>query len=336
MHKSPIPQVMKSGLRFARYTFSLGRAFFSDFINYSKYSRTVRRLNTRTKFQAQVTLRYHAIEKGLAMPNPRPNFGETVVRELIKDIAQYESRYGADHTSMVARNSLHSYFRFSEATGTTNVELMQEFEWLCPARAQIEQVLEGGVTQVTRGKIQSDARGNFSELTLSRHSIREFSTDRVESGLITQAVRLAQRSPSVCNRQAARVYVFSEENRKRAILALQSGNRGFGDQAGMVIIVTADLQAFVGVGERNQCWADGGMFAMSMVYALHYLGLGTCCLNWCVPPERTNQLRTVAGIPSSEAIIMLLAVGHLPERFRVTDSPRKPIHEILHFDGETY
>jgi nitroreductase len=162
-----------------------------------------------------------------------------------------------------------------------------------------------------------------------RYSIRQFAPDDVDMCLIEKAVVMAQKTPSVCNRQSAKVYVFSQQEDKQKVLSYQNGNRGFGDQASKVLIVTSDLQHFMSVGERNQCWIDGGMFSMSLVYALHSLGLGTCCLNWSVESQVDQALREAVGIPESEAVMMMLAVGHLPDKLKVAQSPRKNIKDVM-------
>jgi nitroreductase len=73
---------------------------------------------------------------------------------------------------------------------------------------------------------------------------------------------------------------------------------------------------------------------MSLVYALHSLGVGTCCLNFCVEKETDAALRACAGIPDSQAVIMMIAVGPLPERFAVAQSPRKRIDEVIVVHGD--
>jgi nitroreductase len=140
---------------------------------------------------------------------------------------------------------------------------------------------------------------------------------------------MASFTPSVCNRQNWKVFVFTSAEDKRRVLAFQNGNRGFGDQASKILLVTADLQGFVAPGERNQGWIDGGMFAMSLLYLFHSLGVGTCCLNWSVKMETDQNMKAAAGIPDSHGVIMLIAVGHYPVHLRVAQSPRKPLRELV-------
>ena len=170
---------------------------------------------------------------------------------------------------------------------------------------------------------------DLTEFFACRYSIRNFTDEEVDYNLIEQAIRMAQKTPSVCNRQSSKVYIFRNEEDRQLVLSYQNGNRGFGHLVNKVLIVTSDLQNFVSVGERNQCWIDGGMYAMSVVYALHSLGLGTCCLNWSVEYEVDRRLRKAANIPDSEAVIMMIAVGHIPEQLSVAQSPRKSIEEVM-------
>ena len=126
--------------------------------------------------------------------------------------------------------------------------------------------------------------------------------------MIKKAISIAQSTPSVCNRQTWRTHVFLDKEQIKEILKYQNGNRGFGEDAAAILIVTASLPYFIGVGERNQAFIDGGMYAMTLVYALHSLGLGTCCLNLWVSQVWILGCNEVAKIPCDEVLIMMIAV----------------------------
>ena len=49
-------------------------------------------------------------------------------------------------------------------------------------------------------------------------------------------------APSACNRQYVRVHSVGDIEMKKAILSLQNGNRGFGENADKLLVVTADHQ----------------------------------------------------------------------------------------------
>ena len=114
-------------------------------------------------------------------------------------------------------------------------------------------------------------------------------------------------APQHC--RSARVHIAFSRERIARVLSFQNGNAGFGDTLGAVVIVTTDIRAMNSLGERNQCWVDGGIFAMSLAYALHGLGLGACMLNWSQTRERDIALREAVGIPESEAIVTMIGVG---------------------------
>jgi nitroreductase len=45
---------------------------------------------------------------------------------------------------------------------------------------------------------------------------------------------------------------------------------------------------------------------------------------------QSDALRTEAGIPDSEDVICLIAIGYPPEQgFRVARSPRRPVGQVL-------
>jgi nitroreductase len=89
------------------------------------------------------------------------------------------------------------------------------------------------------------------------------------------------------------------------------------------------LDIWLAIGERNQPWIETGMFAMSLIYALHAMGLGTCCLNWSVEPEKDEALKRDLDLPESFAIGMMIAVGALPDEILVAESRRVSLDQIL-------
>jgi hypothetical protein len=135
----------------------------------------------------------------------------------------------------------------------------------------------------------------------------------------------------VCNRQSWRVHVFSEAADKAMILRHQNGNLGFGHLADRVLLVTADMRTFVSSGERNQAFLDGGLFSMSLLYALQARGIATCPLNLSISFQVDRRLRKAARIPGWETPLMMIAVGYPPDRLNVAASARLPTESMLFF-----
>lgn len=304
--------------------------YIYDFKRFLKWSGIHHRCKTQTHLRAMITMDYHRIEKGLSLKEPRVGFGQEVIQMLLSNLDEYKEKYGIDETFQIALNSLFTYYKFNVDRGHKNEKIYEIITGLKDLINTKESTIkEGGVKKVTRNSILESCQIDFRAFCQSRYSIRHFTSSEVDINLIVQAVEIAQKTPSVCNRQSSKVYVFSSDEDKRKVLSYQNGNRGFGDQVSKVLIVTSDLENFVSIGERNQCWIDGGMYAMSLVYALHSLGLGTCCLNWSVTSYFDQELKKATGIKDSESVIMMIAVGHLPEELKVAQSPRKKVDEVL-------
>ncbi len=164
----------------------------------------------------------------------------------------------------------------------------------------------------------------------TRRSCRDFDPRRrVSAEVIYEALRRAQHTPSVCNRQAPRAHLLQTESIVASALALQSGNRGFGESVQQLFVITADRRAFSEAEERNQGWIDGGLFAMTLVWALHSLGISSCMLNWSMGVTATRKLRSVLGLPDHEDVICMVAIGYARPGSRAARSQRLPINEIL-------
>ena len=166
----------------------------------------------------------------------------------------------------------------------------------------------------------------------TRRSIRDFDVSRVPAlEDLVGAVELARNTPSVCNRQGFRVHIYRDRPTIDRILQIQGGATGFNDTVPTVAVVTARRALFVGPMERNQRWVDGGLFAMTLVWAFHAIGLGTCMLNWSMGLRSSDRLRAAADIPDGEDIVVLLAIGHPRSGARVARSEKRSISDLAHF-----
>jgi nitroreductase len=324
---------LHGGRERARFALRLARNCFHDFDRFRRFSAD-RPSSSRENLRALIAMDCHRIEKGLALRDPKPGFGAWFHDRLLSNLRRYLERYGPDPIVRVSLNALSAYAVFGDARGVDTSSLRARLDLLSRAAGiGAADGHGGGVHRLTARQVQESACRSLESFFRSRHSIRHFGRAAVPLETVEKAVSMAIFSPSVCNRGSWRVHVYSQPGDKAAVLAHQSGNRGFGDQAAHVLVVTSDLQSFASPGERNQCWVDGGMFAMSLVYALHSLGVGTCCLNFCVERRTEVALRACAGIPDSEAVIMMIAVGSLPDEFAVAQSPRRSLGEVLAFHG---
>lgn len=306
--------------------------YIYDFKRYLKYSGLNKSRKYPAERAARIVLFYHQVEKGLSLAAPRPGFGMRVIPRLLNDIDRYIAEFGIQAPATTALAALGAYVRFHE-------NISQPNEYVAKERARIiqkygitpdiESSWSGGSLSVSKLDIEVQKSQGFKGFFESRHSVRNFTGNAIPVTLLTQAVEIAQKTPSVCNRQSWRVHLFRDQTKIKELLEIQSGSRGFGENASAVMVVTSDLGYFVDVGERYQAWIDGGMFSMSLCLALHDQGLGSCCLNWSKEMATDKKMREAANIPGQDQIIMLIAIGGLPDNFDVAYSYRPPVTHCL-------
>ena len=163
----------------------------------------------------------------------------------------------------------------------------------------------------------------------SRFSAREFKDVIIDKQEIERTIKLAIKSPSACNRQPWSVDVVQDKATLNSILNIQTGNSGFTNEISNLFIVKSDISAFISGNERYQHWIDGGMFSMSLVYALHSIGLASCCLNWSKMIRDDLELRKLLKLEPRQTIIMLIAFGYEKDEYKVCASPRKHLDSFI-------
>lgn len=300
--------------------------YVSDWSRFRKHS-AARGARTQRALRARLVRQYHIVEKGLALPDPYVTLSRLRVGPLIDDLEQYSHRYGEDGVTAAARQALREYVDAMAPDPRADSVDLDRIRRTTDGAAENT---ASATIEIKRSEIAEQVRLGGSDFFASRHSIRHFSDDEdVDEDDVLEAIRMAQKTPSVCNRQAWRVRLFHDEDAKAKALKHQAGNRGFGDQIPLLLAITCDIQNYLHVGERNQAYVDGGMFAMSLVYALHAQGFGTCCLNWGKYRRQDLRAKRALRIPDTETIVMFMAVGHLPELLKVARSSRYDVDEMV-------
>jgi nitroreductase len=289
--------------------------------------------HSRDNILTRITTTYHIIEKGLALTDPRYGFGADKILRLITLLQEYKAQKGdTDNSQYQAGISvLESYLDWNENHtdfSSGNPAIFATLRSFLEGEHEIEGSA-GGWKQVSRESYIASGRREFGCLSQSRSSIRSFSGENVKVETIGKIVSLAQKSPSTCNRQTTRVHLYSSREQLQKILAIHKGTRGFSEEVNRILIITGDLAACEGTGDRNQVYVDSGLFAMNLLYGLQFEGLGACILHWNVTPQKDKKLRKVISIPAEQTIVCLIALGHLPETFKVPVSRRKHLGEIF-------
>ena len=308
-----------------KYLLEIGRGLFcacSDFLHYARHSSTYQVGSNEEKLQGLIIRNLHGLEVGMTYSPPRANFGSKVVNQLIAAVDKHLSASKPNEAVRTAIRTLENYLEFNHRLGSSNPQLEARIQSL---REKVESSSEDASTiEIETGKCY-----DFQSIATSRRSCRSFAEGPVAQSLIEDAIETALTSPSACNRQPYRVYQLNDPGKREAALNIQNNSSTWRKTADKILVVTCDQRFYSGIRERHCCYIDGGLFCMSLVYALHSLGLGVCTLNLNLSLGLTSKLRRIVGARESENFIMMIAVGHPPSSLKVPRGRRRDTSEIL-------
>ncbi len=326
MYKRFIPSSLKILISNIRLLNNVFKTYKYDAKRYYKYSNIKNVSSTEIKLIARIIERYHVIEKGLTMPKIRYGFGKEVMILLIRDCLDYFERYGYDNTQF--QHAVGVILEYKEEHEQNNQKINEiVFQEINSLLSTIPNVTVTKQTSMTKAKYFQNIDSAFDKFSQSRHSLRNFNGS-VPIETIEKAIQLSQNAPSACNRQPTRVYIIDNKVTIESLLKLQTGNRGFGHLADKLLVLTAEVSGYGGVRERNLPYIDAGIYTMNLLYALHFHKVGACTLNWCDSPIIDQQIREIIELPPSEAVIICIACGNVPESFKLTTSKRKKMHQV--------
>lgn len=298
-------------------------SYYYDFIRYYRNANIDWNDTTPTRAIALIIMKYHVIEKGLTMPQRRLGFGKGILMSLVSDCESYISKYGSDDEQLL--HAMEVIMEYRDLHHSHQYDLGKELSSsLENFRKAIPFVNRHEQRAVTRDQYFSFSQSSFSLFSNSRSSIRNYSAENIPINTLLEVLNLARNTPSACNRQSWRSYVYLNKTDISEILKVQGGNRGFGHLVNKLIIVTGELGVFGGGngGERNQVYIDGGIYVMNALLALHHYKIGACVLNCSNTPDNDKRLRKLCKIKESEVFIAMIACGIPPEQFSIASSKR--------------
>lgn len=303
--------------------------FVNDYKTYNKWNYNNSKIHSQNALEAKILRQTHMIEKGLSLSEPRKGFGQEKISELFIMLDEYINS-GFDVEAVPFQNALNvldCYVEFQNKLGYTNEDLNKKLESYKEQRAES---FSAGIEHTTLEDMKREMSVDFPHFYNSRHSLRQFADRKIDPEDIKKAVLLAQKSPSACNRQASKVYFYSDEETNRKIGELIAGNTGFEKEVKNYLVVTGDLSAFYDAFERNQLYVEGGMFALSLVEALHYYGIASCVLQNGELRYKNKAFKEIcSNIPENERILLFIAIGYYKDEFNYAVSKRKKLNDVL-------
>lgn len=296
-----------------------------------KYNASLNTYKDREKCEYTLLRKTHIIEKGMSFRNPKHGFGQEKVESLLDDLNVYLDLYGKCDFFNYPISAISNYLEYSQKTG---VEVRNIANKLSDIKKKLNfydntLYVQSGVETKKRDYILSHNK-DFKDVLYNRHSIRYFSNELVPKSLLEEALGLAQRTPSACNRQGWKTHIYFGDDAV-SLIKWQGGSRGFEDEIRCAILVTANLKAFLS-HEIHQAYIDGGLYAMNLINALTYLGLGNIPLS-CGFHETHLEELVKFNIPENEVPIVIIGVGFMEENVKVAISKRKTVEQTNTFES---
>ena len=283
--------------------------------------------------RARMIFHAHAIEKGLSRSNFRAGFGKIAVPGLAKEMNSWLSSGSSTDDPYLQSSAavMKTYFERHAALKHDVSAFRQLFSGAAQDLIDNTQHQEGGVlpaVQTREISQETDDGRSFLDVVYGRRSVREFTDEPVSDLDVARAVQIAMQSPSVCNRQAARVHQFQDPDVIKSVLDIQGGFNGYA-MPPRLLLITADLDAFLFAPERNQPFVDGGLFMMSLLLGLTQVGLGSCSLNTAMGSAKDAAVRKIIDVPDNEVFISFVAVGHYDQQVLVPRSKRTDVDDVI-------
>lgn len=258
----------------------------------------------------------HRIEKGLSHQHFRDGFGKSAFSELKAVMEQWRKHsYPVDDvTYQAAQNVIRAYVRKHHAIGKPVPQFVSEWfpTEVASADKSCDSVAEAGTKTVRAADKRNNASLDYATLFAGRTSVREYKETAVDREKLHNAVAIAMKTPSVCNRQAYRILFIHNPKFIERALTSQGGWRGY-SMPPVLALISVDVRSFVSVEERNEPYIDGGLFAMSFLTALEHESLAACPLNTMMRANQEQEIRKLLGVPDYEVLIAFVAIGNFPE-----------------------
>ena len=310
------------------------QALFSEYLVIVKHLGSAHNLyEDKDKLKARIVMNAHSIEKGLSLKNIKLGYGKDKIIALLKDLEHYYKLFNDKSLMVFCMSIIESYLIFNKSMGVEDNDIFNTYTRMrdiLEPNPENSEHLNGGYFKTSREKIHLYGKIDYYNFVRNRHSIRNFTGNKVSTELLNRAFEIAEYTPSACNRQPWGNHVFLDKQKIEQILNFQTGARQFKDDITCVILISAKYSSFFG-SEHHQPYVNGGLYAMNLIFALHSLGLGTTPLNMGFSPKKLKGLKAICDITDDEAPIVLIGVGEIAEELSIATSSRFKFNEYTKY-----
>ncbi len=325
---------MKKVLRPLFYAYKIFPTCWKEYIQLIKSFCSTKDNEVEKKMRNRIYIQTHIIEKGLSLKDVRLGFGVPKVKKLLLSVENYYKKYEEGYILYFALSVIQKYLVFHrEHNFTVDADLVQKYndlrELIIKAPVMTDRY-EGGIKRVKREDIVG-IDFPFEDFIKKRHSVRSFTGKPVSIDDLKDALRLTEYTPSACNRQPWVIRVFTQKDNILKILGIQQGSRQFMDDVSALILVSSSYNSFA-ISEKNQPYVNGGLYAMTLLYALHAKGMGAIPLNMGLKPREVEKIKKLADLGVTDVPVILIAVGDISDTLNVANSCRVSYKEYTKFD----
>lgn len=302
-------------------------AFMGDFRRHTRYAEGFRRLRAdKDTMRCRILLLNHQLEKAQTYASPKKGYGKEKLHRLLSLLEDYVSRFGADSLCAISVGVLESHF--ANPAAYKDDPSRDRLNRLAAETAAIVPSESGGI--ILHDGLAESRTTDFRAILAGRRSCRQFAPGKLDRSTVLEAVSMAIRAPSACNRQMIRVHYYDNPDTIRNIVFAQRSDTQWCVDAPALFVITANECYYRDYLERNQRMFDAGLFSMVLDLALHSLGIGSCFKMAQKGTAMDRDTKRIGGIPAQEDICVLILAGRYPNSpIATARSPRLPIANIL-------
>ena len=271
----------------------------------------------------------HRIEKGIIMKPRKEWFAEDYIFQTVEAFQTTYSRTDKnDRLIKWSHDVLENYFEIviHNTKITKAFNLFKSIEYT-ESEDDISKFRPYNVTEQC-----NISYSDFLNLSIKRRSVRWYEDKIVPTELIKKALKIALLSPSACNRQPFKYYIFNDPELAKKIGAIPMGAKGLSHNYPAVAVVVGQLNAYFSERDRHVIYIDGSLSAMSFIYALETLGLSSCIINWPDDISAEKKLRKILNLKPYERPILFISFGYPDLDSLVPYSCKKTISETTIFN----
>lgn len=281
--------------------------------------------------QYKIMILSHSLEKGLSYRNARV-FGRSKAEDLMGRLEKSSSETRESSAFAIGVEVLRSWSDFIKSREGDDVHaasIRGRLDALVDMDTPWDCGFVAGVASANHLDSSSWKELPFEDFVRGRHSTRRFTDLPVSDDDLQLCIELAMRSPSACNRQMVGLRVFDDPQAKELLYRTLHGTGGIDFDTCRLAVVTFDARSLDFYGERNQGYLNAGLFAMTLVYALQWKGIGSCLLQFGNTFAEEKVLADGLSLQPGERIAVGIAFG-VPEPDGVVPaSIRRDVSEVF-------